>query len=393
MGRFNFTGVVRANDVDAKFPSYRSGKTKGGNPYHSITLFINSDDNNSGTIELFGMKSDPIETIDTEGNKVEVDWDSRKDRSEIQAIAGYRKNVVQLEEGSENRKEYIASYDAVQEIWDNIDDIKGKVFTAVGRSVPNEYNGKITDRFQMQNFYIAKEDKKKGLDILEEIYFNKDSFDFSDFKESKKIYIQAFTKEYLDKEHPSVYIGKNFVIDCSKVDFEDEKHVKMFNGRWMPLNLKYEKGKLAVNLKSNKYYSMMVNVKYKNGSQEEEFTEDMLTEMQRSQLELGLKTLDDFRPNGRTFGNRVVEYKIVNCDIRGNYADGLVTLEDTAEEFEELIYNTGDDTEGDGDVELGINPPEEEEEKPKKKAAPKKEEKKAEPEEDDEDDPLDDLFS
>ena len=167
----------------------------------------------------------------------------------------------------------------------------------------------------------------------------------------------------------------------------------MFNGRWMPLNLKYEKGKLAVNLKSNKYYSMMVNVKYKNGSQEEEFTEDMLTEMQRSQLELGLKTLDDFRPNGRTFGNRVVEYKIVNCDIRGNYADGLVTLEDTAEEFEELIYNTGDDTEGDGDVELGINPPEEEEEKPKKKAAPKKEEKKAEPEEDDEDDPLDDLFS
>ena len=27
MGRFNFTGVVRANDVDAKFPSYRSGKT------------------------------------------------------------------------------------------------------------------------------------------------------------------------------------------------------------------------------------------------------------------------------------------------------------------------------------------------------------------------------
>lgn len=387
MGRFNFTGVIRANALEDKYPGYRSGKTKSGNPYHSVILFVNSDDNNSGTVELFGMKTDPIETIDTDGNKVEVDWD---DRRKIQAIAAYRKNVVQVEEGNENRQEFISSYDAVQEIWDNIEDIKGKVFTVTGRIQPNEYNGKITDRFQMQNIYVAKEGKKKGLDILEEIYFNKDSFDFENFKDDKRIYIRAYVKDYINKEHPSVYIAKNYVIDCSKVDFEDEKVVKMFNGRWLPLNLKYEKGKLSVNLKSNKYYSMMVNVKYKNGASEEEFDEFMLTDMQRSQLELGVKTLEDFRPNGRTFGNRVVEYKIVNCDIRGNYADGMITLDETAEEFEDQIYQTSSD-----DVEVGMNEPEEAEEKTEKKTktkAKKEEEKKKAEEDEDEDDDLDSLF-
>ena len=393
MSRFSFTGNARFNGQDNKFPAYRSGETKTGNKYHSITFFVNSDDNNSGTVELFGMKSSTIKTTTDEG-EVEIDWSDRKDSKVVESVVGYRKNVIQLEEGNENRKSFIASYDAVQYLWDNIDELKGKLITVTGRVTKNEYNGKISDRFQLQNVYVAKEDKKPGLTLKEEIFFNKDSFDFDDFKESKRIYINAYTQEYMDKEHPSVYVPKTFVIDASKVDFDDEKMVKLFNGRFMPLNLKYEKGKLTVNLKSNKYYKMMVDVNYRNGASEEEFTEDMLTEMQKSQLDLGLKTLDDFRPAGRTFGNRVVEYRLVNCDIRGDYADGVVTLDDSAEDFEDLIYQVVDDEGGDGDVELGMNPPEEEEEKPKKKGAPKKEEKKPEPKpEEEEDDPLDDLFS
>lgn len=384
MGRFNFTGTLRYNTSEKRFSSYRSGKMKDGNKYNGLTLFINSDENNSGTVEIMGSVQDKIKTKDTDGNDLSCDWDDRKDKDVVSSVAGYRKNVIS--DGDE-RHEFISAYDFVDYIWENIDDLKGKKVTVTGQLKKNVYNGKISDRFQIQNIYVADDKKKPGLMIKEEIFFNKDSFDFADFKEEKKIYVNAYTKEWVDKEHPAAYVAKTYVIDCGKIDFDDEKMVKLFNGRWLPLELKYEKGKLSVNLKSSKYYSMMVDVSYKNGSQEEEFTEDMLTPLQKQQLDLGLKTLDDFRPAGRTFGERVVEYKLVNCDIRGDFADGKKTLDDSVDDFESEIYSVATDDEE--DVELGMNEPEEEE-KPKKKE--KKVEKKVE-EDEEEDDSLDDLFS
>lgn len=382
MGRFNFTGTLRYNTSEKRFSSYRTGKMKDGNKYNGLTLFINSDENNSGTVEIMGSVQDEIKTKDTDGNDLTIDWDDRKDKDVVSSVAGYRKNVIS--DGDE-RHEFVSPYDFVDYVWENIDDLKGKKVTVTGQLKKNVYNGKISDRFQMQNIYIADDKKKPGLMIKEEIFFNKDSFDFNDFKEEKKIYVNAYTKEWVDKEHPAAYVGKTYVIDCSKIDFDDEKMVKLFNGRWLPLELKYEKGKLSVNLKSSKYYSMMVDVSYKNGSEEEEFTEDMLTPLQKQQLDLGLKTLDDFRPAGRTFGNRIVEYKLVNCDIRGDFADGKKTLDDSVDDFESEIYSVA--TNDEEDIELGINEPEEEE-KPKKKE--KKVEKKVEEEE--EEDDLDSLF-
>lgn len=384
MGRFNFTGTLRYNTADKKYSSYKTGKMKNGNKYNGLTLFINSDENNSGTVEIMGSVQDEIKTKDTDGNDLTIDWDDRKNKDVVSSVAGYRKNVIS--DGDE-RHEFVSSYDFVDYVWENIDDLKGKKVTVTGQLKKNIYNNKISDRFTIQNIYMADEKKKPGLMIKEEIFFNKDSFDFDDFKEEKKIYVNAYTKEYIDKEHPASYVGKTYVIDCSKIDFDDEKMVKLFNGRWLPLELKYEKGKLSVNLKSSKYYSMMVDVSYKNGSQEEEFTEDMLTPLQKQQLDLGLKTLDDFRPAGRTFGNRIVEYKLVNCDIRGDFAEGKKTLDDSVDDFESEIYLVASD-EGEEVSDDFINKPEEEEKSKKKE---KKTEKKVE--EDDDDDSLDDLFS
>lgn len=391
MSRFSFTGNARFNGQDNKFPAYRSGETKTGNKYHSITFFVNSDDNNSGTVELFGMKSSTIKTTTDEG-EVEIDWSDRKDSKVVESVVGYRKNVIQLEEGNENRKSFIASYDAVQYLWDNIDELKGKLITVTGRVTKNEYNGKISDRFQLQNVYVAKEDKKPGLNLTMEFFFSKDSFDFDSFKEDKRIYIHGYTQEWMSKEAPNVYVPLTLVMDCSKIDFDSSDHLKLFNGRWLPINLKYEKGKLSVDLKNDRYYSMMMEIKYKNGSMEVPFDEEQLTDLQKKQLAAGVRTIDDFKPKSNIYGDRIIEYRLVNCNISSEkYSDGVVMLDDS-DEFESLIYKLDTD---DDSVELGMNPPEEksEEEKPKKKTAAKKEEKKAEPEpEDDEDSFLDDLF-
>lgn len=395
MGRFNFTGKVRIQPQDSKYPAYRSGKSKGGNKYSSFNFFVNAADNNSANVELFGMVQDEIKSATDEG-EVTIPWEDRKDKKQVDAVVNYRKNVISLGD-KDDRESFIAPYDAVEFLNDNVDELKGKRVTVTGRVVKSEYNGKISDRFQIQNVYAASEERKNSLTIISEIFFAKDGFDFSDFKDEKRIYLTAYTREYIDKEHQNVYVPCTLVIDASKVDFEgNEEHVKMFNVRYMPINLKYEKGKVSVDLKGNKYYSIMAEIRYFNGAEasSEEFSEKDLTPLQRKQLEAGIKSLDDFRASGTAYGNRVTLYKLVNFDTRGAYDNGCVVVDETVDEFNDNIYQIASSE----DVDDGfMNEPEEAESEEKvdkkgKAKAKKEEEKKKAEEDEDEDDNLDDLF-
>jgi len=358
MGRFNFTGKLRINAMDAKYPSFRSGKSKGGDEYKSATLFINPAENNSGVTEIFGMKSDPIKTMDSDNNKIDVAWNEREEAEVVKKVANYRKNIIVC---GDDRKEFVSSYDAVKFLENNVDELKGKVVTVTGRSVKNIYNGEISERYQIQNLYVVAEDKKQGLNINEVAFFNKDSFDTSDFKNEKKIYVNAYTKEYIDKDNQDVFVAKQYVIDASKVDFENADHVKIFNVRFRPLGLVYKDGKVSCGLKAGKYYHMALNVKMLNGAETEEFSLDDLTSAQREMVELGIKELDDFRPKGSIYGNRVLQYKIFACDISGDeYSEGKpVEYDGKASEFEDNIYTASkpekkDDDKGD---KLDMNEP------------------------------------
>lgn len=386
MGRFNFTGTVRFNDLDNKYPYMRSGTTKGGNKYKSVNFFVNSAENNSANVELFGQVSDVVITSSNK-NKVEVPWDERKDKDWVESVDSWRKNTVVI---GEDRNTFISSYDAAVLLADEIPNLKDKKVTVTGQIKPQSYNGKVSFRFQIQNVYSAGEDKKPGLIINEEFYLNKDSFDFDSFKSDKLIYINGWVKDYIDKEHPSVYIPKQLVIDCNKVDFDSENDVKMFNGRWFPMKLKYENGKPTIGLKSNKMYAMAMIERYVNGAQAEEFTIDMLTDTQRTMVELGVRELEDFRPKGTAYGNRITLYKLINLDLVDDYTDGIVTLDDSVEEFEENIYVVADDKPKEekkkDEDDLPINKPEKEEEEKKPKSKKKEEEKS------DVDDALDALF-
>ena len=75
-----------------------------------------------------------------------------------------------------------------------------------------------------------------------------------------------------------------------------------------------------------------------NGAEEVEFDESQLTKSQREQLELGVRTLDDFRPKGAILGGRVNEYRLFDPKLTGDFADGLVDTEMKESEFEEEIY-------------------------------------------------------
>ena len=64
----------------------------------------------------------------------------------------------------------------------------------------------------------------------------------------------------------------------------------------------------------------------------------MLTDSQREQVELGIKSVDDFRPKGNIYGDRIDEFRLFEPKLEGDYADGVLECDDTADEFEEKIF-------------------------------------------------------
>ena len=376
--RFKFTGNANAvTDADKKGYFDRSGKSKNGNPYTSITFSVASSPNNRGYVEVFGMERDTIKTFDNDGNKIEIDWEDRNDEGVLKTVR--QKNVMNFTE--DGRKEFIADLDVAEFIKDHIFELDKKKVVVTGQVNKDFYNGNARDRFVVQSIYTADDNAKTGLNIMGEYFFTKDSIDTADWKSEHKLYINGYTKEYVATEKKQMYVARQLVFDCSKLDFENDKHIALANFRLAQIGLKYEDGVIVNNLKAKKVYKTSAIISYTNGAEEIAFDEKELTENQRTAIELGFKTLDDFKPKGKIYGDRKIEYKLVDFDMRDEYADGCVVLNDTINEFEDEIYVPAM---AESEDDAFMNKPEEK--KPTKTKA------KAEEEESDDDDDLD-LFN
>lgn len=94
-----------------------------------------------------------------------------------------------------------------------------------------------------------------------------------------------------------------------------------------------------------------------NGAEMVEFDESQLTKAQKEQIKLGIRKLEDFRPAGSIFGERVNEYRLFDPKLTGDFSDGLVDAEITSSEFDEEVYVMATDE----NLEDVINKPESEE--------------------------------
>jgi len=333
--RFKFTGNAHAETDESKKGYYnRSGTAKNGQPYSSVSLSVASSANNRGYVECFGMKQDPIHTFDTDGKKIDIDWDDRESEGVLKTVRS--KNVLNFTE--EGRKEFIASKDVADFIIDHIFELDKKKVTITGQVQKDFYNGAARDRFVISSIFVAEDSVKNGLNILGDFFFTKDSMDTSEWKKEKKLIIDGYTKEYVSSEKKQMYVPRQLIFDCSKIDFDNDKHVSLVNYRLAQIGLALDGDSIKNNLKAKKVYKIAVIISYTNGQEEIAFDEKELTENQRTAIDLGLKTLDDFRPKGKIYGDRKVEYKLVDFDLRDDYADGCIEIDDTLSEFEDEIY-------------------------------------------------------
>ena len=330
--RFRFTGECVINGEETKNPYVRTGKTKGGNNYETFSCGLKAAKNNTAWLELFGMESDEIHTMDSDNSKIDVDWEDRFDEDVVSKVANYKKNVINLDE----RKEFISPYDAVQFLVKNVDEVKGQRITVTGQVNKNVYNGKISDRFQIQNVYLASEDDKNQFRCTDTFYFDKNSFDTADWKDEKKLYINGWVSSYIAEEKKNMYVPQTIIFDCSKIDFDNEKHRKLVEFKLKMIGCSLtDDNKIKVGV-GKSVYSMSVVLSYNNGAVAEELTEADLTDAQKEAVELGIKTMADFAST--VYGARVTEFKLVDYNLTGDYADGYVDTEIKPSEFEEDVF-------------------------------------------------------
>ncbi len=392
---FSFLVEIDAKSEDnERYPLKRTFSDGNG---ITINLIGRRNKNDSAFMEIFGFRSDTILSYDKDGNQLDIDWDDRDDPEILKKISNRSKYVIQL---GEERHEYASRFDLAKFVEKHIDEIKGKVVLVTGDVEKDVYEGKSRDRFRIRNLYdkSGDEEAKKKMRVVATFFWTREGIDTADWKKEKKILVNGYTYDYYkakgQKKGSRYYFPATITVDLSGKDLDDEKTLSQVNIDLEELGLALEDGKLSCSLKKGKVYANEFRLRYINGNEEVEFGMDQLTEKQKRRVLAGMNKVEDFKPAGTAFGDRITIYKFIEPTYKGEYTDGIKILKEGDDDvklsdFEDEIYEF---VSVDDDDDLPFDnkdKKQEEDEKPKKSSSKAK--KKQEPEEDDDDDD-DDLF-
>lgn len=333
--RFSFCGtpVIPKQKADTKRPfckeiSKKDEKTKETKKMLSMTFGIKETDMNMAFVEAFDSQQKVIKTMDIDNEKMDVDWDDRFDEDIIEKVANYRKYIVDLGDEHGGRQEFITAYDMIEHLREHLPSYDGRV-VVTGQFTRDWYAKKKTyfSKFRIQNVFAAPEERKNRLLLTMDLFYNKSSLDDSDFDENKKMTLDCYIEQYINKDEGRKYVPIQVVFSGAKYDLENEKHKKLFDYK-----MKY------IKVKNKNMVHIPWEIVLLRGAEEAEFDESMLTDSQREQVELGIKSVDDFRPKGNIYGDRIDEFRLFEPKLEGDYADGVLECDDTADEFEEKIF-------------------------------------------------------
>lgn len=336
--KFSFTGHVLLPKDDAKRPFVNESKSKAGNPIINVNFGIKAGESNLAYVEGFDGKQDTIKTMDTDNNKIEVSWNDRLDEEVVKTVAGYKKHTIDLGDDYGGRQDFVTLYDAIKYLQEWLPKYSGKV-TVTGQFTKEYYpkNDTYYDKFKIQNIYAVSDDVKDRLALTMDVYYNKDCIDKTDFKDEQKIYLNGYIEQYINKDEGSKYISQQFVFSSAKYNMENEDHVKKLNYK-----MKY------IDINNKTFVHIPWEIVLLRGAEEVEFNESMLTDAQREQVEFKIKTIDDFKPRGNIFGDKISEYRLYdpvlkNFNKNGDFSDGVVDTEMKTSEFEDMVYKPAKD--------------------------------------------------
>lgn len=333
--RFSFCGapVITKKKEDAKRPFYKEISKKDENTREvkrmlSMNFGVKESDMNMAFVEVFDSQKPVIKTMDVNNEKLDVDWEDRFDEDVIEKVANYRKYIVDLGDDHGGRQEFLTAYDMIEHLHEYLPGYDGRV-VVTGQFTRDWYakKGVYFNKFRVQNVFAAPEERRSKLLLTMDLFYNKDSLDGSDFEKTKKMLLDCYIEQYINKDEGRKYVPIQVVFSGAKYDLEKEKHKKLFNYK-----MKY------IKVKNKNMVHIPWEIVLLRGAEEAEFDESMLTDSQREQVELGIKTVEDFRPRGSIYGERIEEFRLFEPKLEGDYADGVLECDDTADEFEEKVF-------------------------------------------------------
>lgn len=332
--RFNFVGtpIIPKQKSDTKRPFCKEliKKDEKGKKREmlSMTFGVKESDSNMAFVEAFDSVQETIKTMDSNNEKFDVAWEDRFDKEIINQVASYRKYIVDLGEDHGGRQEFITVYDMIKHLQEHLPSYEGRV-VVTGQFTRDWYGKKemYFSKFRIQNVFAAPEERKSRLMITADLFYNKDSFDDSDYDENKKITLDCYIEQYINKDEGRKFVPIQVVFSGAKYDMENERHKKL-----LEYKMKY------IKVKNKDMVHIPWEMVLLRGAEEADFDESMLTDAQKEQIELGIKTLDDFKPKGNIYGDRIDEFRLYDPKLDGDFVDGLLEADDKGSEFEERIY-------------------------------------------------------
>lgn len=326
--RFNFCGKV---SVSRKAPMVKRDTLKTSEKI-SINFGIKAG-TNMGYVKLEGFKNDVIKTLDPNMKSIEVDWADRFDEDVIKNVSSIKKFTVNLGE----RKEFITEWDMIEYLESALTGYEDDI-VVTGQFVLRPGTGKYSDQvyreFQIQNVYMPSEKDTPHLTMNLDLYYDKDSMDKSSLKDDGKIFMHCYTPMYSKADNARKMFLIDTVFNTAVFDMSKPKHKAIYDYKMRYLETK-----------SRNPVHMNWQIAVVNGAEEVEFTMDSLTEQQKEQVELGISKMEDFKPRGNIFGERVNELRLVKPILTGEFEEckAAADSEYTAREFEDEIYAPASD--------------------------------------------------
>lgn len=245
---------------------------------------------------------------------------------EVQKLNDLRKELLEV---AVDRHEFIHAYDAIVFLANTLENYKSSKFRLTGNVVLSSWNGNFYRRFEPTMIEIVEDETKNQLRATMDIFFTKESMDTRDFEKEKKVYINGYLMDYDNQAKKDVFFPKQFVLNATKLDMENEMHVK---------RLEFFKNKFDVKGKGVFHLQWLVNIF--RGADKVEFTEKDLTPAQREAIEFGLNKLEDFEPKGGMLGETTEETRLVKpilmkVNDHNDFTNGAV---ETTYDADELDY-------------------------------------------------------
>lgn len=356
---FEFVGNLKLMNEPVKETEFNSGWTK-----RELKAMISESKANGVFLTLEGgfykSKGEPDKVFSftkglfgEKGNKLEVAWEDRNNQSIINSVADFSKKIIdlttdeevknkfaelrkaiwkiesnedatdadkekleglyqQVKESVPHRYEFLHSLDLVNFFEKYAEKLNGKKFRVKGDVKPSYWNGSFRYDYEVASFELVDDEEPNKLHLDLDLYFSKEVVNKGLFKTKKLLTFDTYILAYDGQTKKEQFFPLQTVLDASNYDLENPKHQGHIDIVEKFFTVKDK----------NKVYQLPYTAKLISGAETVDFSEKDLTEDQRTLIDIGMATLEDFKPKGQTFGDKVEQIRLVFPKIK-NLGDGL----------------------------------------------------------------------